>query len=75
MLTIRQLAEFLVSQESADCPGSEVNLIAIDEKIKKLLDNASAYILDRPGTKYTVHIEVSCENEFPELQDLNRRFL
>lgn len=74
MLTIRKLAEFLVNQESYDTPGSEINLIAIDNKVRKLLDNASAYILDRPGTKYKVMIEVDCREEFPELQDLNRRF-
>ena len=74
MLTIRKLAEFLVAQDSYDTPGSEVNLIAIDNEVKKLLNGAMAYICDRPGTNYTVMVEVDCRLEFPELQDINRRF-
>jgi len=74
MITIRKLAEFLVAQDSCDTPGSEVNLIAIDNKIKNLLDGAMAYICDRPGTNYTVMVEVDCRAEFPELQDLNKQY-
>jgi hypothetical protein len=74
MLKIRKLAEILVDEDSFDTPGSEMNLAVIDRTVKELLNNSYAHILDRPGTRYVVQVEVDASDEFPELQDLNRRF-